>query len=553
MKSALTNQQPFYQRVVPDVSDLETLIVDADTIVYVTQVCTMYQFITTGASYAINGQSVVETYHGGTTRWVGIAGQYNYFSVAGSTVQQVVDLEATSGTVGNTTRVIDEDSDYLFVLNRGELPVDHKRVCATSTGFDTRWICISGKNAHYDNATQRMDIAAKTCVAGLEPYPFRIRSLGSKYSYLSASSYPEVASLVFWEIQTDVKHQKDLRFSTIADLEAYVNANFVSGTALLDQGLLIKVYLKVRTDQLSLNTIYAYNSIISNLKTRWQSRERRIVTLENSRTVAGKEFIAVDAFINAVCSAFGVPQGAATTNIKSAIGIPCVYPRRYSLLPTLKAKGKVFDFTAAANPTGKMCYDSVTDSVVTWDSVMTLSASKLYFHSSTVIAANITNFRSFTVLGELPQPQILVDSGSCVRVYRLVDDMLAPRYSYFMVKPIGVDSFAIPYQGGEPRLGILVNSMAGMTKLGVPLSAPIRKLQNNLSFFISKSDYLSYVFNARTRRHPSRAIEESFRFFLWDETSGEILNFTERIHVKHNTAGAAIKLMMDRNVRDVGK
>jgi hypothetical protein len=62
---------------------------------------------------------------------------------------------------------------------------------------------------------------------------------------------------------------------------------------------------------------------------------------------------------------------------------------------------------------------------------------------SIVIRENTSG--GFYMLGENPHMGELWDSYSAVRVYCLTDNIINPRYFYFMVKPIGVDQFIIPY------------------------------------------------------------------------------------------------------------
>jgi len=408
----------------------------------------------------------------------------------------------------------------------------------------------------------RVDVA-ETSFSASSIYPIEILNysrMKGKYGYI-LNDYINYASFLFWEFMTDDGFLvSDLRFNNITEINTYINNNVISeSSGTIDKPFKIKCYIKQLTGDNydSLNKIVNYNGLISKLKGRNELQNRRIVTLQNVAN-NGFEHPFVDDFSELIYNEFLGISGD-VSNRKNTIGIPSNYSKIYNLIPTKYSKGKVYDYTASYlyNPTGKRFYDSVDDDYYLFENILPTINNKLYYLNSIVIGEQNPITSSFISYGENPKMGDYWFNYSCVRVYHLVDNLLNPRYHYFMVKPIGVDQFIIPFvpeyiTGGTAwQLGVIFtqkHNRLKIYKLDVNYEASLEYNSNKI-FRIRK---IHIPFNTSNMLLDLAGANDKleFRFFLYEPTTGLCSPFTEQFNILFKSAGASLKIMPNRNIRN---
>lgn len=401
---------------------------------------------------------------------------------------------------------------------------------------------------------QNVDIAS-TSFSRSTTYPLSIlvSSINGKFKYI-IENYAAYASIIFWEfLRDDEEVFADLRFTTTLELDNYLNTIVSdSGSGNINMSLRIRCYIKQKMMSESLNKIVSYNGLISKLKGGGKLQDRRLVTLYNVQNM-GREHPAVTSFLSIIYSHFlGVTSEAQV--MKNTIGIPSSYNKLYNLIATKHNKGRSYTISSI-NPTGKMVYDSVDDAYILFQDIAPAIHNEMFYLNSTVISEN-PSLNTFSNYQEMPGASAYIQGHSAVRVYHLVDNLLNPRYHYFMVKPIGVDQFIIPYikdytVGTKLKCGVVISQKHNRFKLHpLPVAGdPSLATNHNRLFRIRTCDI---PFSTAWLRSNSISINDksSFRFFVYDETSGICSQFTEQFDVLFKVAGATIKIMPNRNVRN---
>lgn len=450
---------------------------------------------------------------------------------------------------------ISDNTIYQYTDNGNNYISDGITVISSYGSESNKWIGIAGKYKYVNSEYTRIDIFQVAYNSAATTFPltnltFENR-LFSTSNYLN-DGYTTLNKIIFWEIFDDSGFKRDgLRFNTILDARNYINANLSNKTSFIVRG-----YLKVRKDQYSMNKVVAYNGFLSNIRGRFNLQNKFSATLQNIYDLflddKGTYWNQNDTLLNMIYDNFlGISNGSTYSNTRSTIGIPTKYSKLYNLVPAKNAKGKSYHFSGSESR-NRYLFDSNTNTSIPWNNSGQFSIQNMYFLNSYVYGQNMNNYDSIENLGEFPtHNNILNNYKSLIRVYHLVDNISEPRYHYFMIKPIGVDCFIIPYinnYGTSNKVGVIVEYQPSKfdIKTIIPVSNHHEKsLGDNVSFRIEKLDYLDVI-----NRNGDKTNKGIMKFFIYDDESGYILGITEGFKLLHKTSGSPFKIMPDRTKKD---
>lgn len=458
---------------------------------------------------------------------------------------------------GYLFQAINDETIYQFVEDGDEYTVDNLSVIYTSSSGSSKWIGISGKYKYYDNDYDRIDIIQKNWYVSATQYPLNSgrfeNRIYARFTYFNQYE-TKLNKIVFWEIIRDDGVRRDgLRFNTLADLRTYINTNIISDDGgIISNSFIIRGYLKLRKDQYSLNKLVSYNGFISNIKGRYNLLSQKVCTLKNIYDSTSTFWSLNDNLLNQIYWDFlSVQDADLMSNTRSTIGIPKNPEKMYKLIPTKFAKGRIYYYGLnSGNSCGRMLYDSVDGVVKDWD-IYSESGDTLYFYDSRVYSQYDSHPSIYIAsVGEYPNNDQILHGRSSIRVYHLVDNINNPRYHYFMIKPIGVDCFVIPYHKNftsSSKVGVLMSN--SVSKVTVDTITPISTLRNNdvgnnALCILEKNDYRNVIKRSDTN------IKSKLNFFVYDENSGYILSMSEPFSVLYKTNGSPIKILPDRTKRE---
>lgn len=142
------------------IDELKSLVATNNQEVYCAELRTRYRYYLSGGSYLANGTSVILPNLGGTTRWVGISGKYQYNPVidpgelpAGDVVSQnltvdsLSELQSLSGVHGRVVRCLETRTSYRYFSTNTGLTANGSSVLITGAGGTTRWVGVEGPQA----------------------------------------------------------------------------------------------------------------------------------------------------------------------------------------------------------------------------------------------------------------------------------------------------------------------------------------------------------------------------------------------------------------------
>lgn len=456
---------------------------------------------------------------------------------------------------GYLYHAIDDDTIYQYTDAGDEYSLDGLTVIEAIGGIPNVWVGIAGKYKYVNSEYTRIDIFQVAYNSNATIFPLTISTFDARlYStsgYLS-SDYSGLNKIIFWEIFDESGFKRDgLRFDTILDARNFINANLSDSVSFMVRG-----YLKIRKDQYSMNKVVAYNGFISNIRGKFNLQNKFSSTLQNVYDIAsdggGKYWDKNDELLNNIYSDFlGIGNGITYANTRSTIGIPTKYSKLYNLVPTKNAKGKSYRFMGNEGR-GRYLFDTNTNTATSWNESGVYSLNRMYFLDSTVYGQQLGNYSIINNLNEYPTYDSLLNSyRSAIRVYHLVDNISNPRYHYFMIKPIGVDCFVIPYLkefGTSNKVGVIIENQPmrfSMQTIAPTSNFHEKSLGDNVSFRIEKIDYVNVL-----RTQYNKGTKGSMKFFLYDEDSGYILNISEQFNLLNKTSGAQFKIMPDRSRKD---
>lgn len=400
-------------------------------------------------------------------------------------------------------------------------------------------------SADVSNVLRRIDIASFD-------YNINVKAIeilaDSKHAYATAPNFlrnfdGELADLVWFEVQTTaLRTYKDLRFSTLAQLQDFLNL-----VTVVPHSCLVKAYI-YQVVQTKINKLFAYNMAYSNLKTRNkyhtnQPTLQKLYDITNSNTVP--QFL--DGFLTALVQHFTSTTPLNIVAARSVFGLASSR-RHYNLVAT-KAKGFINQMCQQA--VGGSIYQRATRQVVPMATVLTAPA-PIYLLDTCVVRTNSWMMNHYELLGEHPTDRAYYESGSLLRVYHWVNDLLNPTLDYFTIRPIGVDSYILsnPEKFGSTRLG-------STTRIFMLITSPrlqpfIRRAQTSGSFGnldenvfarLNAVDIAPYL-DGQWSRSITKFNARNFRFFVGETNSGVCSSYYAEIEMRVNQSGAKIKRMV---------
>lgn len=472
-------------------------------------------------------------------------------------VQDISNLNDIGAIEGYLMMVVNANTIYEFHDTTESDNFQPDGVMIVSGIDDGRWVGIAGRHAYWGNNIKRIGVA-DTNFSDSSYYPIDLQAksrLNGKFSYIIAN-YGEYSKILFWEFITESDGRyKDMRFDTIQDVDYFINNTLISKNGdYINESFQVKIYLRQTTVGESLNKIVNYNGLISKLKSGKKLQERNFCTLMNISGYNEHQF--VDYFINLIYDewmGFDIPLG-----VKNTIGIPINYNKLYDLIPTKFAKGRKYYFNYQ-NKRERHVYDSITNTTLIIEDAPINN--ELYYLESMVIAENdgdtrLPEYIPFSLLGEDPRIDEIWDSYSSVRVYCLVDNLINPRYYYFMIKPIGVDQFIIPYtseitEGTPLKCGVIFTNRTMLKVMpNIAENEVDVKNNSNKSFWFKRNDLTLFKNHMISGDKGKRGDSLEFRFFVYDDTTGLCSQFTEQFNLDFRVTGTPIKIMPNRKIRN---
>lgn len=387
-------------------------------------------------------------------------------------------------------------------------------------------------------------IGSKLSIAGMSSDIFKQIKKSSKNIY---DDYSDFSDIIFWEL---VGLESGLlfnnkRFSTLADclLELQSVLQPENSNPTYYETFILRAYLQHDKyyDSQS-NRVVSYNALLSGLKGKNQYRNNEILTVDETvKTTISHPFVKCiyDNYFG-----LGYADGKITlSEAAKTIFIPRTFTNIYNLLP-VKAEGKSFKISTVK--TGRYMYDYDDETITAVGDVLTVNNNALYYLESFVIGRPFLNHLTYEYLGKQPTNKELL-SNSNMRVYVLVDDLNAPNYYSFMIKPIGVDTFVIDYPSNiENLLDIKVGLIKKNKQSGQHIfliddligeqTQPTRKALFNTSKILS-------VFSSKLKQNGGKLDNYTFSFFLYSKSTGIIYNINNEFEIQFKVAGTPFKFL----------
>lgn len=342
------------------------------------------------------------------------------------------------------------------------------------------------------------------------------------------------------------------RYETLNDIVDAINAYTTDVGGVYPDDVIARFYLKQSVSQKhSLNRCSSYNMFFSQIRTRYSYKEATTPsTIENIRALSIYPW--QENLVNLIYEKFLGMPGAVTVygnNIYATVGTSTsLKTRLYSLFNYWNEKGKRVNVFPGVNATNKRTFDELSDNITLPVSIQMA----MYIKDSAVFGRPILDPINGAIasLGNYPKAEDLYNN-SCVRVYHLVDDVADPRYSYFMIKPIGEDTILTAFSMigiNDSSVGILVSDNKGIKVLNTLSSEHIFRINDNLGFRIVKNDYITHLKTNYLKNNPSKEVLRKAKFFHFDSSTGLISGFTPELKMFRNSAGSSVSLRMDRSI-----
>jgi len=130
-----------------DIAEAKSASGSDQDLCYIVDVKSFYEYVASGSAYTANDTTVLTTGDAGNTRWVGVAGQYNYNEVPSSeTVYDAVsEAKAASGDDNDFCWVVATETWYRYEESGSAYTANDTTVLTTGDAGNTRWVGVAGQ------------------------------------------------------------------------------------------------------------------------------------------------------------------------------------------------------------------------------------------------------------------------------------------------------------------------------------------------------------------------------------------------------------------------